>query len=333
MTRENFRRWLNGDLDLTEHVMDTGRSPDPDRQAVKAKEAQIQQQILSSHEARQAALQDRKRFYRIYRAAAIICCLLLIGALLFTISFLPRYGQENPQTTEVVRRYVEKGLEETGAVNIVAGLILDYRAFDTLGESHVLFTALICVIILLQIDRKNMRTRYEDYYKVSHERVFNLARDSIMHFVGMILVPCIFLFGAYVLLNGQNGPGGGFSGGAVIGAGLIIFTSSFGFKTTDRFFTAKVSSWITFCALSFYSFAKGYVFFTGANGLENHIPKGSPGAILSGGLILFLDIAVGLVVACTMFGFYSLFRRGSIGGPSPALARQAKSSQTNHQGK
>ena len=62
------------------------------------------------------------------------------------------------------------------------------------------------------------------------------------------------------------------------------------------------------------SIAKGYVFFTGANGLENHIPKGTPGAILSGGLILPLDIAVGIVVACTMYGFYSLFCRGNIGG-------------------
>ena len=77
--------------------------------------------------------------------------------------------------------------------------------------------------------------------------------------------------------------------------------------------TRKLFSWIAFCSLSFYSFAKGYVFFTGANGLENHIPKGTPGAILSGGLILPLDIAVGLVVACTMYGFYSLFRRGMIG--------------------
>ena len=70
---------------------------------------------------------------------------------------------------------------------------------------------------------------------------------------------------------------------------------------------------MTFVSLSFYSFAKGYVFFTGANGINNHIPKGIPGAILSGGMILPLDIAVGLVVACTMYGFYSLFKRGNIG--------------------
>ena len=101
-----------------------------------------------------------------------------------------------------------------------------------------------------------------------------------------------------------------------MGAGMIIFSAAFGFDTVDKFFTLKLSSYITFAALSFYSFAKGYVFFMGANGLDNGIPKGAPGAILSGGLILPLDVAVGLVVACTMFGFYSLFRRGSIGGAS-----------------
>ena len=100
----------------------------------------------------------------------------------------------------------------------------------------------------------------------------------------------------------------------MVGSGLIICAAAYGFNSTDRMITRKTAGLIAFFALGFYSFAKGYVFFTGANGLENHIPKGTPGAILSGGLILPLDIAVGLVVATTMFGFYSLFRRGSIGG-------------------
>jgi multicomponent Na+:H+ antiporter subunit B len=138
----------------------------------------------------------------------------------------------------------------------------------------------------------------------------DLNKDKIINRVGMILVPCIFVFGIYVLLNGQNGPGGGFSGGSVMGAGLIIGTAAFGYEKMDRFISTKTAMWITFISLAFYSFAKGYVFFTGANGLDNHIPKGIPGAILSGGLILPLDIAVGMVVACTMYGFYNLFRRG-----------------------
>ena len=99
----------------------------------------------------------------------------------------------------------------------------------------------------------------------------------------------------------------------MIGAGMILFSAAFGMKAADRFLSVRLCSILTFVSLAFYSFAKGYVFFMGANGLENHIPKGTPGAVLSGGMILPLDLAVGCVVSVTMFGFYSLFRRGSIG--------------------
>ena len=257
---------------------------------------------------------ERAAFRKMYLAVAFISCIALTLVLLYTISLLPRYGAENPRTVEVVSRYVEDGLEETGAVNIVSGMILDYRAFDTLGESHVLFTALICVMILLRIDNKNQRSDYEDYYTVRTDSYFDLSSDPVLRLVCAVIIPCILLYGIYILLNGQNSPGGGFSGGAVLGAGMILFSAAFGFDKADRFFTLKVSNIITFVSLAFYSFAKGYVFFMGANGLENHIPKGTPGAIFSGGMILPLDIAVGCVVGCTMFGFYSLFRRGSIGG-------------------
>ena len=33
--------------------------------------------------------------------------------------------------TEVGRYYIEKGVEETGAVNIVTSVVVNYRAFDT----------------------------------------------------------------------------------------------------------------------------------------------------------------------------------------------------------
>ena len=245
---------------------------------------------------------------------SVVSCILLIGTLLYIVGHLPLYGVENPRATEVTKRYIEDGLKETGAVNIVAGMILDYRAFDTLGESHVLFTALVCVMILLRKDSKNMKSAYEDYFTVAQDTYFRTNEDTIIQKIGFFLVPCIFIYGIYILLNGQVSPGGGFSGGAILGAGMIIFTSAYGFDKVDKYFTLKLSGYVTFAALSFYSFAKGYVFFMGSNGLENHIPKGTPGAILSGGMILPLDIAVGLVVACTMYGFYSLFRRGSIGG-------------------
>ena len=297
------------DHDLLESVMDGEEVHDSPREKVKIEKEYYKNYVRSTQWAQKLIAAENKGFNLFFASVAVVSCLLL-----FTISFLPRYGVENPESTVVVRRYVENGLQETGAVNIISGIILDYRAFDTLGESHVLFTALMCVTVLLQKDRKNMRTQYEDFYTIRDEKYHELYRESIMRMVAGILLPCLLLYGAYVLLNGQISPGGGFSGGAVIGSGLIICAAAFGFVSTDRVITKRAANLIAFFSLGFYSFAKGYVFFTGANGMENHIPKGTPGAILSGGLILPLDIAVGLVVACTMFGFYSLFRRGSIGG-------------------
>ena len=306
---------LNGeDHDILESVMDGAEVHDSPREKVKTEKEYYKNYVRSSQWAQKLIRTENKGFNMFYLAVAVVSCVLLIGMLLFTISYLPRYGVENPESTAVVRRYVESGLQETGAVNIISGIILDYRAFDTLGESHVLFTALMCVTVLLRRDRKNMRTQYEDFYTIRDEKYHELYRESIMRLVAAVLLPCLFLYGAYVLLNGQNSPGGGFSGGAVLGSGMMICAAAYGFRSTDRVITKKTANLIAFFALGFYSFAKGYVFYTGANGLENHIPKGTPGAILSGGLILPLDIAVGLVVACTMFGFYSLFRRGSIGG-------------------
>lgn len=312
--KNRFFKWLNGGYDVMANIMDGSLEPDEGHEKAKMDRRQARKEMEASGFSQAVISAERKSFYSFYIGVSIVSCIVLIGVLLYTVSLLPEYGQENPRAVEVSDRYIEHGLEETGAVNVVAGMILDYRAFDTLGESHVLFAALLCVMILLKKDKKNMDSRFDDYYQIEKDAYFDVSKDSVMQKVGMLIVPCILVFGIYIILNGQNGPGGGFSGGAVMGAGLIIFESAFGFELVDSFFTAKVSMLISFISLTFYCFAKGYVFFMGANHLHNHIPKGIPGAILSGGLILPLNIAVGLVVACTMFGFYSLFKRGSIGG-------------------
>ncbi len=49
------------------------------------------------------------------------------------------------------QEYVKKGLEKTGAANLVASVILDFRAYDTLGEATVLFTSIIGATVILRI--------------------------------------------------------------------------------------------------------------------------------------------------------------------------------------
>ena len=80
---------------------------------------------------------------------------LLIGAVA-----LPEFAAPgNPTDNEVVRRYVGSAEAETGAENAIAGMILNYRGFDTFGESCVLFLAVSCVMLLLWATNDRMRSK------------------------------------------------------------------------------------------------------------------------------------------------------------------------------
>jgi len=97
----------------------------------------------------------KKKYHKTYNAFSIFFAACLIVLLIYMVIQLPAYGDPHaPVVNEVSTRYVERGLEETGATNIVAGLILDYRAFDTFGEAAMLFTASIVVISLLKKSKK-----------------------------------------------------------------------------------------------------------------------------------------------------------------------------------
>ncbi|MCR4993602.1 MAG: hypothetical protein K6A45_11200 [Lachnospiraceae bacterium] len=259
----------------------------------------------------------------VYRVAALVLAVLLFFMLATVMIGMPDIGNKNnPDNNEVAKRYIENGLEETGAVNIVSGMILDYRAFDTFGESCVLFAATICVMIMLRIDGQTKEDDEEakkttfgirqSAFSLIDSRQYEPENDSILKKSAILIVPLILIFGLYVILNGHISPGGGFSGGAILGAGLILFLSAFGFQTAEKVLNAKTVKIITLISLLVYCLAKSYSFFTGANHLESGIPLGTPGAILSSGLILVLNICVGMVVACTMYSFYALVRRGRI---------------------
>lgn len=288
---DRLRAWSERDTDRDYPFIPAEKSPEKEK-----REAPDPNRYKNAFEIR--------AFQKVYNVFSVVFCLTLIGVLLITISYLPRFGEAgNPANNEVEQRYIEAGLEETGAVNIVAGMILDYRAFDTFGESCVLFTAVTCVFILLK--KKPTDAEREN------DRLYEPKNDAILQTAAAVVVPFGILFGIYVILNGHLSAGGGFSGGAVLGACLVLYLLAFGFEKTERFFTERTFRFITVIPLTFYCLAKSYSFFTGANHLESHIPLGTPGAILSSGLILPLNICVGMVVACTMYAFYCMFRKGS----------------------
>ena len=316
--RRNFLLWLrSGDECFDRALIDSVSAPAPS-EAERGRSAEVRRVPRKEEKVyRKAEAWNREKgtklTRRLYLALCVVTALAVILLLLRTTALLPPFGEaSNPANNEVSRRYIEQGMEETGAVNIVAGMILDYRAFDTLGESNVLFVAACTVIILLRVaagDRDDAARRLE---LETDDRMYEPKDDLILQRIAAVLVPLVWMLGLYIILNGHLSPGGGFSGGTVLGAGLILYLNAFGFAKTERFFTYRTFRVISVTALTFYAVSKSYSFFTGANHLPSVITPGTPGMLFSAGLIPYLNIAVGLVVACTVYAFYTLFRKGDV---------------------
>ena len=61
----------------------------------------------------------------------------------------------------IAQYYLDQGLQQTGAANLVASVILDFRAFDTLGEVTVLFAAALGVLAVVRTAGKKQRHQSE----------------------------------------------------------------------------------------------------------------------------------------------------------------------------
>lgn len=85
-------------------------------------------------------------------ALGFIAVLILVA--IPALKDLPEFGDP---TMRVAQRYVEGNWELSGATNVVASVILDYRAYDTLGEATVLFTAVIGVLAVARVAGKKKK--------------------------------------------------------------------------------------------------------------------------------------------------------------------------------
>jgi len=103
------------------------------------------------------ALKRDETSYEIRRGTFTVgAVMLFLGALLAICAFafkqLVPFGSP---LMSISQDYLNTGIEKTGAANFVMGIVLDLRAYDTLGEATVIFTSIIAAIVVLRkIGRK-----------------------------------------------------------------------------------------------------------------------------------------------------------------------------------
>ncbi len=128
-----------------------------------------------------------------------------------------------------------------------------------------------------------------------------------------LLLPFIQLYGVFIILHGHITPGGGFSGGAILGASLILYGLTFGHQETEAIFPEKVSAWAESGGAMMYVLLGLFGLIFGASFLSNltaGFAAGTPGQILSGGFIPLLMIAIGIKVGSTLMTLFSALIEG-----------------------
>lgn len=187
--------------------------------------------------------------------------------------------------TKVGRHYIDEGIEETGATNIVTSVVVNYRGFDTLGEVTVLFIAAIGLgAVLTGTTEKEARKTQ--------------PASLVLNTGCRILFPLILVFGTYVFIHGHLTPGGGFQGGAIIASGFLLIYLGCRERRISRVASniAESLGGLTFVIMGLLGLVFGGYF------LLNFLPKGTANALFSAGIIPIIYIAIGFKVGSELAG-------------------------------
>ncbi|MBE9527943.1 MAG: DUF4040 domain-containing protein [Proteobacteria bacterium] len=91
---------------------------------------------------------------RFKKFVLFIVTLCTFGVLVYGTMDLPDFGDPDaPARHHVADRYIEKAHEEVNVENFVTAVLASYRGYDTLGETTVIFTAGLAIMVLLRREK------------------------------------------------------------------------------------------------------------------------------------------------------------------------------------
>jgi multicomponent Na+:H+ antiporter subunit B len=211
-------------------------------------------------------------------AAAALAVLYLVAVLQ-----LPGFGgSTHPYRDAAVAAAVARS-----TANVVSSVNYDQRALDTLGEETILLGSVIGAAELLRPSERERQADVRDTDQVL----------PAVRLLGYLLLPVTLMVGANLVVHGQLTPGGGFQGGVVMGTGIHLIYLTGRYQSLERvrplsvFTAGEAAGTAAFVALGIAGVA------VGAGFLANVLPTGTWGALLSGGVVPLLSVAVGVEVA------------------------------------
>jgi len=231
----------------------------------------------------------------------------LTGILLIGVTGdFPDWGDPKaPASVHLSPYYLQNAYKDTHTPNVVTAVLGDYRGFDTMLETSVVLIAGIAIMALLR--RVALGDEDEEVVTESQEHE-PYESTPIVRVSCDLLIPPMQLFALYVLMHGHYSPGGGFQGGVILGATLILHSLAYGLEETLKYFSERVTFISSYFGVILYSGIGLLCLFFGANFLD----YGSLDSILPGVTssarsfaVLGIETGVAITVMAVMFSIYA----------------------------
>lgn len=158
---------------------------------------------------------------------AFLAVLATGSLLIYGVSDFPDWGSaDSPANSgipgagrSVSKTFIEETETLTHVPNMVTAVLADFRGYDTMFETVVIFAAGIAIIAILRVVNPPRRSGdpvvVDSWIDGDHQRI-------IIGTTCRLLIPVIQLFALYVVAHGHHSPGGGFQGGVILGASFIL---------------------------------------------------------------------------------------------------------------
>jgi len=263
------------------------------------------------------------------KTIGLIIVILLGGVLIYGSLEFPSWGDpEAPANCHVSPYYIEKCEADTSVPNLVTAVLADYRGYDTMFETIVIFTAgIACIFLLRRFRTETSATRLYRHIptgitlridkdgkfpedSTAFERIDSVwvPHDMIVKTTSRLIVPFIQIFALYVIAHGHHSPGGGFQGGVILGAAMIIFSIAFNLRTGMRRMSEHTTIVLSALGVFIYACTGILCMLFGFNFLDYRALAGilgvDPVTARSHG-ILMIEIGVGIAVMAVMVTLYT----------------------------
>ena len=209
----------------------------------------------------------------------------------------------SPASSHLSPHYITESIPLTGVPNIVTSVLADFRGFDTMFETAVIFVAGLAVLAILGGYGRRRRD-----YEPSPTGKDTAHQSPIIQTACRIFVPFMQLFALYVVAHGHHSPGGGFQGGVILGASFILLAISYDLQVMQSRLRERWTMLFANLGVLIYAGIGVLCLFLGANFLDYSVlstilPATSPIMARSHGM-LGVEIGVAFTVMAIMVIIY-----------------------------